>query len=94
MNTLQLICKESRKKIADIRTIFIVRGAGVFRKPKSALKAAEGTLKVIRVVIVGKEYYGEFFRKKKNTRMEIRNYPFLQRDEFARDFGIKNFRWR
>jgi len=94
MNTLQLVCKASGRKIGNIRTIFVVKGAGVFRKPESALKAAAGTLRIIRVIIIGREYYGEFFRNKKNTRMEIKNYPCLKRNEFAKDFGIKNFRWR
>jgi len=89
MNILQLICKQTGKQIGTLRTVFVVRGVGVFRKPESALKAAKGTLRIIRVIIIGKFYYGETTRKKASARLEVKSYPFLRRDEFAKDFGLK-----
>ena len=94
MNILQLICNQTGKQIGSFRTLFVVRGVGVFRKPQNALKAAGGTLRLISVVVIGKLYDSQFAKKNKNTRLEVKNYPFLKRDEFAKDFGIKNFRWR
>ena len=94
METLQLVCRASGKRIGTFKTVFVVRGVGVFRKSQIALKAAKGTLRLISVVAIGKLYDSQFAKKKKSTRLEVKNYPFLKRDEFARDFGIKNFSWR
>jgi hypothetical protein len=89
MNIVQLVYKQTEKRIGSIRINFVVKGVGIFNNPKGALKASKQTLREISVVIVGRLYNSKFHKEGEYTSIEIKRYTFLKRDQFAKDFGLK-----
>jgi hypothetical protein len=88
MNIVQLVYKKTGDKIGSIRIYFVVKGVGIFHNPKGAFRAV-GPFKKISVVIIGKLYSNLSSKEKESTSIEIKKYSFLERKEFAKDFGLK-----
>jgi hypothetical protein len=88
MNIVQLVYKQTEKRIGSIRIYFVVKGVGILHDPEGALKAIR-PFKKISVVIVGKLYTNLSSKEKEDTSIEIKRYSFLKRNEFAKDFGLK-----
>jgi len=89
MNIVQLVYKQTEKRIGNIRIYFVVKGVGIFRDPEGALKALKKPFMKISVVIVGKLYNNSSSKEKENTSIEIKKYSFFKRNEFAKDFVLK-----